>query len=134
MAEIKVTYNGNMTTTSTCGKSPIVLNTDGSEEAYKTETAYTPVDMLISALGACMLSVMATMASKRGIDLKGTTANLTYTSDPATHRVATVNVTFRMPPVELTDSDKKMLNAAVRACPVGASLSADIKKEIAFEY
>jgi len=134
MAEIKVTYNGNKQTTSTCGNSPITLATDGSDESHRNGTAYTPVDMFVSSLGACMLTIMSVAVAKRGIDISGTTATMAYTSDPATHQVASISITFHLPPVQLSDGDKRTLAAAARACPVGASINPNIKKEIAFEY
>lgn len=129
-----MTYNGNRQTTSVCGNSPIRLTTDGSDDSYKNGAAYSPVDMFVSSVGACMLTVMGMVAERRGFDIKGATASMTYTSDPTTHQVASISVKLHIPPLQLSDSDKKTLAATVRACPVGASINPNIKKEIVFEY
>ena len=134
MEEIKVTYDGNMKTTATCGRSEIVLKTDNSAESAASGTTCTPVDMFVTSLGACMLSIMGMMAAKRGLDISGATVAMTYTSDEATHRVTSVKATFRFPGAELADADKRMLQAAARACPVGASFSPDIEKNLVFEF
>lgn len=134
MEGITVIYNGDKQTASTCGKSPITLLTDNSDESNKNETTFTPVDMFVSSVGACMLTVMGMVAAKRGFDIKGATASMAYTSDPTTHQVASISITFHMPPLQLSDSDKRTLAATARACPVGASINPNIKKEIAFEY
>lgn len=134
MGEIKVTYNGNMATAASCGGSPIVLKTDGSAESHASGTAYTPVDMFVTSLGACMLSMMGMTLGNRGIAIDGATASMTYTSDEATHRVTAITVTFRFPGMSLSEAEKKMLSAAARACPVGASINPDIKKDIVFEF
>lgn len=134
MQEIKVTYDGNMKTTATCGRSEIALKTDNSAESAASGTTCTPVDMFVTSLGACMLSIMGMMAAKRGLDISGATVAMTYTSDEATHRVTSVNATFRLGGIELSDADKRMLQAAARACPVGASISPDIEKNLVFEF
>lgn len=134
MERIKVTYDGDMKTTATCGKSQIALHTDNSPESNASGATYTPVDMFVTSLGACMLSIMGMMVSRRGIDISGATVAMDYTSDDATHRVTSVTATFRFPGIELSDADRRMLQAAAKACPVGASLSPDIEKKLAFEF
>lgn len=134
MEKIKVTYNGNMATTAICAKSPITLHTDGSAQSHAEGTAYTPVDMLVSSLGACMLSMMGFMASKKDFSIDGATASISYTQDESTHRVETISVTFGFEGITLGDAEKKILSAAAKACPVGASLHPDIKKELTFNF
>lgn len=134
MENIKVTYDGDMRTTATLGASPIVLKTDNSQESNAAGCTYTPMDMLVTSFGACMLSVMGMMASRRGISIDGATVEMSYASDESTHRVTAVTATFRFPGIELSDDDKRVLNASAKACPVGASLSPDIVKNIVFEF
>ena len=57
MEEIKVTYSGNIKTTAAKGGSQITTATDNSPESRTAGTTFTPVDMLVNSLGACMLSI-----------------------------------------------------------------------------
>lgn len=134
MEEIKVVYNGDLQTEATCAPSPIVLKTDNSAAARAAAAAYTPVDMFVTSLGACMLSIMGATAQRRGVSIDGATVAMTYTSDEATHRVTSVTATFRFPGIELSEADRKVLRAAAKACPVGASFSPDIEKTLVFEF
>lgn len=134
MEEIKVIYNGNLKTTATLGKSKITLNTDNSAEARAEGGAYTPVDMFVTSLGACMLSIMGMTAFKRGVDITGAGVAMTYESDEATHRVTAIKATFSFPGMTFSDAEKRILSAAARACPVGASLDPAINKELVFEF
>lgn len=134
MEEIKVVYNGNLQTEATCGASPIVLRTDNSADSRAAGATYTPVDMFVTSLGACMLSIMGMTAQRRGVSIDGATVAMTYASDEATHRVTSITATFRFPGVGLSEADRKVLRAAAKACPVGASLSADIEKNLVFEF
>lgn len=134
MKEIEVTYNGNRKTTTVCGSSPLVLKTDASAQSHEEKKALTPVDMFVSSLGACMLTIMSIAAARRDINIEGTTASMTYTQDENTHMVDAIYITFHLPPIELSETDKKVLGAAVKACPVGISIDPSIKKEITFVY
>lgn len=134
MGKIKVTYKGNMSGEAVCGQSPIKLGFDGSPESYATGTKYSPMDMLISSLGACMLSMMGFMAAKRGFSIDGATVALDYTQDEATHAIATVTAVFSFPGLSFGEAEKKILQGAAKACPVGASLNPDIKKDLVFEF
>lgn len=134
MKEIHVTYDGSVKTTVTCGKSPIVLKTDNSPESNAGGTVLTPVDMFVSSLGACMISMIGYTAAKKGLNVDGTTASITYKQDAATHAVTEVNVVFRFHGQELGEKERKILSAAAKACPVGASINPDIKKNLTFEF
>lgn len=134
MKEIKVTYDGNRKTTTVYGNSPLVLKTDASAQSHEEKKALTPVDMFISSLGACMLTIMGIAAARRGINTEGATATMTYTQDENNHKVDAINITFHLPSIELSETDKKVLGAAIKACPVGISIDPGIKKEITFVY
>lgn len=134
MKEIKVTYNGDFATTANCGNSPIVLHTDASAQSSAAGKAYTPVDMLVTSLGACMLSIMGMAARNHGVSIDGAEATMAYTQDAITHAVKTVTATFNFGGMTLTDTEKNILRAAARACPVGSSLNPNIEKTLNFEF
>lgn len=134
MGKIKVTYKGNMQTIATCAKSPIELRTDNSPKSDSVDAAYTPMDMLVSSYGACMLSMMGYMAAKKGFSVDGATVSLDYTQDETTHAIASITATLRFPGLSFSEAERKLLQGTAKACPVGASLNADIKKELMFEY
>jgi len=134
MGTIKVTYNGDMTTTAISGNSPIVLHTDGSTQSRTDGTSFTPTDMLVSSLGACMLTMMGFMAAKNGVSIDGATASLSYTQDKTTHGLESISVRFGFKNIALSERDKKILAASIRSCPVGASLNPAIKRVFEFDY
>jgi len=134
MKQIEVTYKGNMCGEAKRGQSPIVLAFDGAPESYANDTKYSPMDMLVSSLGACMLSMMGFMAAKRGFSIDGATVALDYTQDELTHTIASISAVFRFQGLSFGDDEKKILQGAAKACPVGASLNKDIKKDLVFEF
>lgn len=134
MGEIKVTYNGNLKTTATAGRSQITLSTDNSAGSREAGATYTPVDMFVTSLGACMLSMMGAAAARKGIAIEGATVAMSYDTDPDTHRVTAVRAAFDIPAEGLSEADRKVLMGAAKACPVGASFREDIKKELTFGF
>ena len=134
MEEIKVTYSGNIKTTAAKGGSQITTATDNSPESRTAGTTFTPVDMLVNSLGACMLSMMGATAARKGLDIARPTATLTYDTDPATHRVTAVRVVFDVDGTNLSEADRKVIMGAAKACPVAASLSESIAKELVFNF
>lgn len=134
MKEIKVSYDGNVKTTVTNGKSPIVLKTDNSEESNANGSTLTPVDMFVGSVGACMLSMIGYTAAKKGISVDGTTASMTYDQDPATHAVSEISVDFHICGGPFDEKTQKIIAATAKACPVAASINQAIKKNLTFEF
>lgn len=134
MKEIKVTYNGNMKGVAVKGQSAVTLAFDGSPESYAAGAEYSPVDMLVSSYGACMLSMMGFAAAKHGFSVDGTTVSLAYTQDEASHALVAISAVFRFPGLSFGDAEKKILQGVAKACPVGTSLNPDINKTLVFEF
>ena len=59
---------------------------------------------------------------------------MTYDTDPATHRVTAVRVVFDVDGTNLSEADRKVIMGAAKACPVAASLSESIAKELVFNF
>lgn len=134
MKTINVNYDGSIKTTVSNGKSALVLKTDNSPESNANGTELTPVDMFVGSVGACMLSMIGYTAAKKGLNVDGTTAQMTYEQNPDTHAVSEISVTFRFSGDALDEKTQKILAAAAKACPVGASINPDIKKTLTFEF
>lgn len=134
MKTINVNYDGSIKTTVSNGKSALVLKTDNSPESNANSTELTPVDMFVGSVGACMLSMIGYTAAKKGLNVDGTTAQMTYEQNPDTHAVSEISVAFRFRGDALDEKTQKILAATAKACPVGASINPDIKKTLTFEF
>lgn len=130
MAEIKVTYNGDFRTESTNGQSPIIIKTDNSMQSQQAGVNFSPVDMLLSSYGACMLSMMGNVAMRRDIDMTGATVNISYEMEEMA--IKTIWACFHMKAVAADEKARKAMEGAAKQCPVGNSLRADIVKHLSF--
>jgi len=91
----------------------------------------TPGDMLAACVGSCMLSMLAYTASRKGIDSDGICLKARCTEGP--RGIASLELDISVPRALPHDS-RKILEAAVRSCPVGNAIHPDIEKKISWHW
>jgi putative redox protein len=130
----QVIYKGNLRTTAVHLASNNEIITDAPTDNNGKGEAFSPTDLVATALASCMITIMGIIADKSGIDITGTSASITkvMASDP--RRIAEVQVIITMPDQEYDSKDRKILEAAARTCPVALSLSADLVQTVDFVW
>jgi uncharacterized OsmC-like protein len=68
---IEVQYEGELHTSARHGPSGAVLETDAPKDNEGKGESFSPTDLLATALGTCMLTVMGILARRKGWELKG---------------------------------------------------------------
>jgi putative redox protein len=134
MVEINVTYNGHLRTTATHGPSGNSLITDAPKDNMGKGEAFSPTDLVATALATCILTTMGIVAQRNNIDMTGATARVTkeMVTSPI-RRIGRLAVTIRMPK-KLTDEDQRRLENAAHTCPVHKSLHPDVEAPISFSW
>lgn len=134
MVEIQIQYNGQLSCVATHGPSGCELTTDAPVDNHGRGLSFSPTDLVATALGTCVATIMAIYAEKHQLDLKGTKVHVEkHMSSDLPRRIARLPVTVSVPlPVE--DRYKKGLEAAGENCPVRKSLREDIEIPIKFVY
>ena len=91
----------------------------------------TPADMLAATVASCMLSMVAFTAARRHVPADGICikAACIEGSDGISSMEFDISV-----PHEVTHSDRKVLEAAARSCPVGLAIRPDIEKKITWHW
>lgn len=132
--EIRGEYRGDLKVAVTHGPSGSAFATEAPVDNGGTGGSFSPTDLVATALGACMLTIMGIVAKRDGIPLDGTTFRVEkHMSADAPRRIARLPVVFRMPP-GLGPDQRRKLEAAALACPVKRSIHADIDVPIEFNY
>lgn len=136
MEKMTAEYKGNLACELRMPKSENVVYTDASPEKADTGTAFSPGDLLASALAACTLSMMGHIMGRGGVDLQGT--KIEYykeMTDVPVHRVGKIflQITVRSDR-PLSEVERAKLEAAARACAVRQSIHPDIEVGETFEY
>ncbi|HOX56085.1 MAG TPA: OsmC family protein [Candidatus Paceibacterota bacterium] len=134
--EINITYEGGLHSAATHGPSRQVLNTDAPVDNGGKGAAFSPTDLVATALGTCMATVMGLVAQRSNLCLKGLQIQVLkeMTADPV-RRIGTLKTRLIFPRTTvLKPDDRARLEAAARACPVKQSLHPDVKTPIEFIY
>jgi putative redox protein len=93
-----------------------------------------PTNMVESALAACMLLSMGTLAMRSKIDLSGTKVEVAIgMREGAKMRFGSIDVTVAMPP-GLSETDRKKLERAAEACPIKHSFAEDVPVNVTYNY
>jgi putative redox protein len=134
MVPIDLIYEGGLRVRAIHGPSKTELVTDAPVDNQGKGESFSPSDLVVTALGACMATIMGIVAERHQWDLKGMKVALRkhMVTEPV-RRIGKIEVHFRIPNVK-EEKDRKLLENAAYTCPVCRSLSPDIEKEIKFEW
>ncbi len=130
----RIVYEGDLRTRMTHLYSGSEVITDAPLDNHGLAQAFSPTDMVATALGSCMLTVMGIKAREKDIDLKGTEVEITKVMAADPRRIAAIQARFRFPARHFSEKDRKILEHTARTCPVALSLHPELKKEISFEW
>ena len=131
--EVKSVYQGQLTIQSSHGPSGAQIATTAPADNGGTGDLFAPTDLLATALGNCMMTIMGLVADREKIDLTGSTIRVEKNMRANPRRVQKVITEFDMPQ-GLTEDQKKKLAKAADTCPVKQSLHPDVEIEVKFNW
>lgn len=129
----KIKYEGNLRTTMVHLQSKTGIITDAPTDNQGKGEAFSPTDLLASALGSCIVTTMAIYAKNHGFDLGNCSCDVTKIMTPAPRRVGEVIVSLFLED-NFTEKQRAGLEHAAHACPVARSLHPDLIQKITFNY
>ncbi len=134
MVEITATYQGELRVTATHGPSGDSLNTDAPVDNCGKGEAFSPTDLVATALGTCLLTILGIQANKHGLNVGAASVRVEkHMATEGTRRIAKL-------PVELTvlgevpEELREPILASLHTCPVHASLHPSIDAPIAVKW
>lgn len=136
MPTIRTTYVGDLRTEAIHLQSGTQILTDAPTDNNGRGEAFSPTDLVATALGSCMMTIMGIVARRDGIDLTGSTLDITkIMSAEGPRRIARIVVALTMQtPDVLSEEFRDKLERAARTCPVALSLHPDIEQVVQFEW
>ena len=134
MVNIQVEYQGDLHCKATHGPSGAELSTDAPKDNQGRGESFSPTDLVATALGSCMLTIMGIAARSQNIDISGATASLEkeMTATPP-RRIERLTVKIYVPHSP-SPANKKKLERAAHTCPVHKSLHPDVQIPIEFTW
>jgi putative redox protein len=134
MVTLTTAYEGGLRCRAAHGPSGTALVTDAPIDNHGKGESFSPTDLMATALGACMMTIMGIVADRHGLDLAGMTAETekVMTAAPP-RRIASLRTRITIPlPAE--HEHRAALEQAARACPVHKSLHPEIDAAVEFVW
>src|SRR5690606_31216698 len=135
MATIKTEYLGELRTRATHLQSGNALITDAPLDNQGKGEAFSPTDLVATAFGSCMLTIMGMAARDNNIDLEGVVLETTKIMGANPRKIARLDVSFTFPNSQsYSEEDKAILERAAKTCSVFYSLDPAIEKNLQFHW
>ena len=134
--EIDTTYLGELRVEATHGPSGATLSTDAPTDNGGQGASFSPTDLVATALGTCVMTILGLIAERHELDLQGTRVHVTkeMITSPI-RRIGSLRTVVTIPAGSVDDpSMRERMEAAARKCPVHQSLHPDIDAPIEFTY
>lgn len=129
----KVTYLGELRTSSVHLQSGTVILSDAPTDNHGKGEAFSPTDLLANALGSCMISIMAIKSSDLDLNLEGSTVEVTKIMQAEPRKIARIGIVMNMS-IAVSEKNKIILERTAMNCPVLLSLNTDIEKDIVINW
>jgi uncharacterized OsmC-like protein len=129
----QIIYKGKLRTEATHVQSGTMIETDAPKDNHGLGEKFSPTDLVATALGSCMASVMGIAANTHGIDIDNMKMDIEKIMQTEPRRIAAIKITVYMP-TDKTYSykDQIILERSARSCPVLMSLHEDVEKHLKF--
>ena len=134
MVQVDVVYEGGLRTRAVHGPSGCELVTDAPVDNQGKGESFSPTDLVATALGTCMLTIVGIVAERHGWPVEGASARVEkgMVTDPV-RRIGRLEVVIRVPG-EFSEKEQELLQKAALTCPVHKSLSAEMEIPVRFEF
>jgi len=127
-------YLGDLRTKATHLQSGTEIFTDAPLDNQGKGEAFSPTDLVATALGSCMMTIMGIAARTHGFNVDGTRLRITKIMKSDPRRIGEVVVDLEFPPIEYTEKQKKVLRVCADTCPVALSLHPDLKQTVRLHF
>lgn len=134
--EIDIKYEGDLQCLAVHGPSNVSLATDAPTDNGGKGQAFSPTDLVATALGTCMATIMGLVAKRTNVDIAGTQIRVAKEmTREGVRRISQLQVRIVMPKDKTyTPADRTRFQQAADGCPVKQSLHPDVAIVTEFVY
>ena len=126
-------YSGELRTHSVHTQSGETYITDAPTDNEGKGEAFSPTDIVSTALASCLLTIMGIKARDLGIDIAGTTAKVSKIMTSSPRRINEIKIAISISKSFDTKTQSLLEHAALK-CPVANSLHPDLNQNISFNW
>lgn len=133
MVQIDVIYEGELHTTAIHGPSGARLSTDAPVDNQGRGEEFSPTDLVATALGTCVLTLMGIYARRHGLDIAGTRVRVEKHMNAEPRRIGRLPIIVDVSRA-IEARHRQGIEAMANGCPVKASLHPEIDTTMVFRY
>ena len=131
----QIVYKGNLRTEATHLQSQSVIETDAPVDNHGNGERFSPTDIVATALGSCMLTIMGIKARSMQVNLEDTAISIAKKMTDNPRRISGIDVIFTFPDtVRADEKQRAILERAALTCPVAQSIHPDIQVNVQFGW
>ena len=130
-----VIYKGALRTEMQHLLSGSIIENDAPVDNHGKGERFSPTDMVATALGSCLLTTIGIKADAMGVDLTGTSVEITKIMKADPRRIGGIKAhVFFVKGLKADEKQKEILERTARTCPVERSLHPDMELDFQFNW
>jgi putative redox protein len=134
METTRTKYLGDLRTEMTHVRSGSVIITDAPVDNKGKGEFFSPTDLVASALGSCIYTIMGIAAREHGFSIDGSSCSITKIMTDSPRKIGEIRIEFDMTTNNYTDKQKKILDYCVKTCPVALSLNESVLQNVTLRF
>lgn len=134
METVRTTYIGDLRTEAIHVQSGNKIITDAPTDNNGKGEFFSPTDMVATALGSCIFTIMGIKAREAGFSIDGATAKTTKIMRNDPRRIQEIKIEFDFTGRDYSDKQKRILKQLVKASPVPRSVSEELIQNITLKF
>ena len=134
--KIQAVYEGKQACRATHGPSQRELITDAPVDNGGSGSSFSPTDLVATALGTCIMTILGLIADRHGLKLEGMTVEVEKEMiQQPVRRIGALTTIVTVPQGACEDPEmRQRLETAAHHCPVHKSIHPDINAPIEFRW
>lgn len=130
----EILYTGELRTKALHIQSGTEIITDAPPDNNGKGEAFSPTDLVATALGSCMMTIMGIAAMQHQFSIEGLKTRITKVMASNPRRISEIIVELHFPHNQYTEKEKRLIEYSAYNCPVAKSLHPDLIQTIKIIY
>lgn len=134
METTRTKYLGDLRTEMLHVRSGKAVITDAPVDNKGKGEYFSPTDLVASALGSCIFTIMGIAAREHGFSIDGTSCSITKIMNDSPRKIGEIKIEFDLSSNSYSDKQKKILEYCVKTCPVALSLHESVIQNVTLKF
>ncbi|HVN58595.1 MAG TPA: OsmC family protein [Bacteroidales bacterium] len=127
-------YLGDLRTEATHLRSGNKIITDAPPDNKGKGEYFSPTDLVATALGSCIFTIMGIAAREHGFSIDGATCAITKIMTEKPRKIGEIKIEFDLTKGSYSEKDKKILEHCVTTCPVALTLGDSVRQNVILNF